>query len=302
MASERRRRGFPLFAVLLIALGAVLLLQTTGVLPWEFWGDIWRWWPVLVIALGINIAFGRRMPWLAGTLIAFVLIAAAGIAIATSYETWSGAGTYYVGTIEEPLDGAESVDVSIGLGMGSLVVGSLPAGSNNLVEGEMRGVGRSEARPSVERSGKHVELSFSMEGFDFNFFGDSGRRWEVFLSPRPRASLDVDAAASDMFLDLRDMNVGIVSIVGGASDIEIVAPENAGHVNIDIDVGAASVVIVIPQGVSARIDTDALVSDLSIDEARFPRMGDVYVSGDFDTSANRVDIVIDSGASDVEIR
>ena len=106
MASERRRRGFPLFPTLLIALGVLLLLQTTGVVPWALWSGIWQLWPALIIALGINIAFGRRMPWLAGTLIALVLIAAVGIGIAISYEPWSGAET--ITTLEEPLDGVES--------------------------------------------------------------------------------------------------------------------------------------------------------------------------------------------------
>ena len=129
MASgTRTRRGFPLLAVFLIALGVVLLLQTTGVIPWRLWADIWRWWPVLIIVLGINIAFGGRMSWLSGTLIALVLIATVAIGIATSYDTWSGAGTYYVTTVEEPLDGVESVDLSIDLGVSSLVVSSLPTG------------------------------------------------------------------------------------------------------------------------------------------------------------------------------
>ena len=300
MANERRRRGFPLFPAFLIALGVLLLLQTTGALPWDLWLSIWRWWPVLIIALGINIAFAGRMPWLAGSLIAIMLIAAVGIGIAISYEPWSGAET--VATLEEPLDRVESVNVSISLGAGSLVVGALPADSSNLVEGELRSFGGSEARAFVKRSGDRAEIRFSTGGFNFNFFGGSDRRWEVWLSPRPRASIDVDAGASDLFLDLSDMNVSDLSIDGGASDIEILAPKDAGHVNIDIDVGAADVDIVIPELVSARIDADVVVGDLSIDEARFPKTGDVYMSRDFSTSANRVDLEIDAGASSIEVR
>ena len=169
MTSERRRRGFPLFPAFLIALGVFLLLQTTGVLPWGLWSSIWRWWPVLIIALGINIAFGGRMPWLAGSLIAIVLIAAVGMEIALSYDSLNGAET--VTSLVEPLDGVERVDVSIDLGAGSLVVGSLPAGSGNLVEGELRGFGGSEARTFVKRSGDRAEMRFSTGGFNFNFFG-----------------------------------------------------------------------------------------------------------------------------------
>lgn len=41
--------------LLLIAAGIVLLLNTLGVLPWETWGEIGRFWPVVVIAFGLSI-------------------------------------------------------------------------------------------------------------------------------------------------------------------------------------------------------------------------------------------------------
>ena len=300
MADDSRRRGFPLFPTLLIALGVLLLLQTTGVVQWEAWSTIWRLWPVLIIVVGINIAFGSRMPWLAVTLIALVLIAAVGIGIAISNEVLSGAES--VATLEEPLDGVERVDLIIDLGAGTLSVGSLPANSANLVEGELRSFGTSEARTSVTRSGDHAEIELSTGGFSFDFFGNGDRRWDVRLSPAPSISIDLDTGASALTLDLTKLNVSKLSISGGAVDLEILAPQDAGHVNIDIDVGAANVDVVIPELVGARIDADLGLSGLSIDENRFPKAGGVYVSRNFDTSANRIYLEIDAGASSVEIR
>ncbi len=301
MASgTRTRRGFPLFAVLLIALGVVLLLQTTGVLPWHVWDDVWRWWPVLIIVLGINIAFSGRMLWLSGTLTA-IAIAVLAIVLFVFYFQ-SDFGVESVHSLDEPLLDAATADVIIDIGAGTLSVGSLPAGSASLVDGELRSFGVSDVQTSITRSGGHAEIDLSTGGFSLDFFGDGDRRWDVRLSPLPRASIDVDAGASDLHLDLRDMNVGDVSVDGGAADIEILAPVDAGHVNIDIDVGAASIVVVIPDHVGARIDTDSGISNLDIDEARFPRSGDVYQSRDFETSANRIDLEIDAGASSIEIR
>ncbi len=300
MASEARRRGFPLFAVLLIALGVVLLLQTTGVLPWHLWGDIWRWWPALIIVLGINIAFGGRMTWLSGALTAIAIAVLALVLFAFYFQ--SDFGVESVHSLDEPLLDAETANVDIDIGVGTLWVGSLPAGSTSLVEGELRSFGVSEGQTSITRSGGHAEIGLSTDGFSLDFFGDGDRRWDVRLSTLPRASIDVDAGASDLYLDLRDMNVSVVSVDGGAADIEILAPVDAGHVNINIDVGAASIVVIIPDHVGARIDADVGLSDLDIDEARFPRTGDVYQSRDFETSANRVDLEIDAGASSIEIR
>ena len=298
MADDRRSRGFPLLPTLLIALGVMLLLQTTGVVQWEAWSTIWRLWPVLIIVVGINIAFGSRMPWLAGTLIALVLIAAVGIGIAISNEVLSGAES--VATLEEPLDGVERVDLIIDLGAGTLSVGSLPANSANLVEGELRSFDGSEARTSVKRSGDHAELEFSTGGFDF--FGSTDRQWTVWLSPMPTISIDLDTGASALTLDLTRLKVSNLSVSGGAADIEILAPQDAGHVNIDIDVGAANVDVVIPELVGARIDADLGLSGLSVDETRFPKAGGVYVSSNFDSAVNKIYLEIDAGASSVDIR
>ncbi len=112
----------------------------------------------------------------------------------------------------------------------------------------------------------------------------------------------MDTGASNLTLDLTELNVSDLSVRGGAADIEILAPRNAGHVNIDIDVGAAKVDVVIPESVGARIDADLGLSGLYVDESRFPKTGDVYVSSGFDTSENRVHLEIDAGASSVEVR
>ena len=58
---HRRRHGIPTGAIILVIVGVVLLLQTTGVVSWDLWLNLWRFWPVLIIAIGINVFLGRRM-------------------------------------------------------------------------------------------------------------------------------------------------------------------------------------------------------------------------------------------------
>ena len=62
--TERRRQGVPIVALLLIAAGVTLLLQNLGIVRWELWLEIWRFWPVLVIAIGVDLIFGKRLRWL----------------------------------------------------------------------------------------------------------------------------------------------------------------------------------------------------------------------------------------------
>lgn len=41
-------------AVTLIAAGIVFLLNTTGIVSWEIWGYILRFWPFILILIGIR--------------------------------------------------------------------------------------------------------------------------------------------------------------------------------------------------------------------------------------------------------
>ena len=302
MTSRSLGRGFPLFPILLIALGGLLLLQTTGVLSWNLWGSIWRLWPVLIIAVGIDIVLGARMPWIAGILIAVAL--AVGIALAAFSGAFvnNGFSNDLVATItmNEPLGETESVDVQIDFVAGELTLESLPTESANLVEAEFHG---RHADVSVDRSGGSAKLNISVQGSGLDFLRyNYDPRWNVFLSPSPAMSIDLDAGASEMNLNLLDLKVQDLSIDAGATDIEITMPAAAGHVNADIDLGAADLLIIIPEGVGARIDADAAVGSLSIDRGRFPKQGDIYLSPDFEVLANKINLTIDSGASSIEIR
>ena len=49
----------------LCVIASFLLLNTTGVLPWSFWFDAIALWPLLIMGVGIQIAFEKtRAPWL----------------------------------------------------------------------------------------------------------------------------------------------------------------------------------------------------------------------------------------------
>ncbi|MEW6034191.1 MAG: DUF5668 domain-containing protein [Chloroflexota bacterium] len=76
--------GFPVFAALLIVVGVVLLLQNFNVLPDGMWRALWRFWPVILLIIGVNI-FLRDRPWLAGLIILLIMLATIGAAAWVAY-------------------------------------------------------------------------------------------------------------------------------------------------------------------------------------------------------------------------
>jgi len=134
MAGEKPRRvvGVPIWGILLLFLGVVFLLQTLNVLPWGLWGTLWRFWPVLIIIVGLGILLRRYNVWLVNLLILAILGACLGIAI------WQHGASPSAGVItksySEPLGSLERAQIEVDFTAGSITIGSLLPGSSNLVE------------------------------------------------------------------------------------------------------------------------------------------------------------------------
>ena len=68
---QKSRRGSLVGPVILIGLGIVFLLNSLGLLAWSVWEVIFRLWPILLIAGGLEIILNRVSAW--GSLLALVL-------------------------------------------------------------------------------------------------------------------------------------------------------------------------------------------------------------------------------------
>jgi hypothetical protein len=51
---EIRRQSF-LFPLILILLGVTFLANNLGLISWDVWNGIWKFWPVSLILLGLQI-------------------------------------------------------------------------------------------------------------------------------------------------------------------------------------------------------------------------------------------------------
>lgn len=45
--------------IVLIAIGVLLLLQNFGILDWS---SLWKFWPVILVAVGISMLLPKRLP------------------------------------------------------------------------------------------------------------------------------------------------------------------------------------------------------------------------------------------------
>ncbi len=292
-----RHSAVPVFGILLVGLGVLLLLETIGVVGWGIWTELWRFWPVLLIALGVNMAFGRRYPWVAGVLVLVLIAASVWGAAAMSAN---GNGNLVSSTYQAPLGNAQSAQVSVDFGAGTLAVHSLPSGSDQLATAQLN-TPRAQATVNLVRTGSQASLEFGFPSTGpFNF--GTKANWDIGLSQTPAMGVDVKGGAADMTLDLHDLKVTQLNVNIGAASATVTMPANAGMTEATLESGASSIHIRIPDGVAARITSSSGLSSINVDTSRFPKVNDAWQSPGYDTAADRVDIVLKLGAASVDVR
>ncbi|MCC7358568.1 MAG: hypothetical protein IT317_03775 [Anaerolineales bacterium] len=261
----------PFWPIVLIAFGLLLLLDNLGFLPGSAWGYVW---PALLIFVGLSLLLGRAQR-------------------AEPVEDSVG------------LDGAGSAEITFEHGAGVLEIygGAQP---DHLLEGTFTG----GVQKRIDRHGDQTLVTLSVgpepEWYHFvwpwNWMGGRGQEWNVRLNPHPRLSLRLKTGASETRLDLSDLRVAELSLDIGAGSTRLTLPAHAGWTKARVASGAASVEIVVPAGVAARIHGTVAVGSLNVDQQRFPRRNGGYESPDYETATHRVELNLEGGVGSTVVR
>jgi hypothetical protein len=114
-------------------------------------------------------------------------------------------------------------------------------------------------------------------------------------------TLVVEAGASSIDIDLRDVLATRVELKTGASSSNVVLPARGVSI-LDVEAGAASVDIRVPETATARIRVREGVASVNVDTNRFPRLDSgLYQSPDYDAATNRAEINVQSGLGSVTV-
>jgi len=290
----QRERHIPVFGILLLFLGIVFLLQNFNVLPWALWETLWRFWPVLIIIIGLSVLLKRWNPWLVSMLVLALLCACLGLAIwqyGPSLPAEEATISY-----SEPLGNLERAKIQLDFTPGSLTVGSLPSSSQNFIEVDSKARnGDRSVKADFHRLGNEGRLHLSTTDE-----ADTG--WDIRLTRNIPLLMDVKSAVSSMELDLSQLEVTELRMDIDVGNYMIKMPFSAGTTSVYIKADVANVEVTIPDGVAVKLKADVDLGLFKVDKDRFPGEGDYYVSRDFDNAENRIELELDCDIGRVQVK
>ena len=306
MEERRHYRGGLVWPVILIGAGVIFLLNNLGVLSWGVWESLWRLWPLLLIAIGLDILIGRRSIWgslVVALLLVAALVAAVSLGVPGAISGAGGAEVDRTENISHVLQGASSADVEISFGTGNLQVSAL-AESNALAEGKVDLSRNERLTDDYRETGGVARLRLESQNSGFTFGSGNvsmdNKRWELALNRDIPMTLKISTGVGRSTLDLARLKLTQLKINGGVGQTGVTLPSQ-GRLDAEIDSGVGDVTVTIPQGMAARIQVDRGLGSVDV-SGGFSRRGDQYTSADFSTAANRVELRVNGGIGRIVIR
>lgn len=287
--------------LILIGIGILFLLRNMGIIHWWTIGSLLRFWPLILVVIGINIIFRNHPVVTTITWVAFFAIVV-GFAIANPAQPpWNN---MMRGNASEPTDISIPMESNLDEAVLKLSTGAMKlkmeAGDQELLLVEDFPF-EPEIKLNDVNNGRKKEISISTSSINIIGPNDEYRESLIQLNKNVRWDIEAKLGAAASEMDLRELDFENISMEVGAGDFKLLLPQTESDSQITINAGASQVVLELPRDVNARIEANNVLSQTSIDGRHWNQQGDVYYSKSYDGSKPVVDIDVTMGVGRVEV-
>jgi len=289
-----------------ITFGSLYLVAryTTFIIDWY---AIWELWPILIILAGIAIIlkssfFKPILSVLIGILLAFLAFGFINDLFDVIDNNdfhrrhWRDySENFYNLDYDQKV---EHVNLNIEAGAGKFYIEKT---TDDLIKGYSKGnIGDYKFNHTQDDSVAWVNLSMEKIGTDI--FGTSIKnQFKLSLNEKPTYSLDLKIGAAKSLFNLIPFKVKNLVLRTGATETKIKLGNKSEMVYVDVEMGAASLVIYIPKETGCKIDGDMILISKELDG--FTKIeSDYYITPNYENSTEKVIMNMEGGISSFEVK
>jgi hypothetical protein len=319
------------FAIFLIFIGSIFLLNTTGVVGWGIWEYILRFWPVFLILAGIKLILGHSVVTeILITAFAVVLFAIVGIFSYVSYTQRSipllplNLQNYIIenpdwliphrgNEVEESTSVATSnyEDIlkrrlNINVGASKFNLTDEASEEEYISLNSIYTKGYIEPSLKAEKKDSVLEISFdTVSPRHFVSWGVYSTEFNLSLgSVEIPNDIYIILGAGEGSVDLNRVGVGELDCKIGAGQLTATLDSLSIPEKINMEIGAGSMILNIPEEVGYTISYDLGVGEISENGNEIAAsLGkkDTYTSSNYEEAEIKIEIVAKVGVGSLEI-
>jgi hypothetical protein len=285
-----RRQGVA-WPILMIGSGIFLLVNYFGPQTQISWTQIIQLWPILLIAVGIDILFKDQSSGMTvvGILLAVLLLGGAvwltgqQVTISADYQQISEALTSEI----------DSSELSISLDVGELVIGD-DGESDRLITGNIT---PGDALQGLDIKGGKGQYHLESRGPDF--FPHTAR-WELELNPAILSDIQIQSGVGELVLDIGELDLDALLVNQGVGRIVVQLPDSSAR-RILIKQGVGEIRVLLPQGSRIAVDAQNGLSKVNF-PGGFELEDGYYVTSGTNNSNADLLITVEQGVGLVDFR
>jgi lia operon protein LiaF len=290
-----RREGLvgPIF---LIGLGAVIIFYNLGYLQINVWQALLILWPVMLIAVGVDMIFGRRSLLWSMVGIGLILILLVGAFLLFSSQTQKLAHGRSESVYE--LSEVDELVINVGTSIGSITV---EGGRQVEAEEEIVIASSSNAIQEVDQYGDRADITIADDGSAY-YPGKSANEWQwlITIPTNIPSTLNVDIGLGAIHLDLGNTLVNDLTAEFGLGSNELYMPFSDQFTG-NLAGGMGLIIVNIPSDLPVRINADTALVLVDVPE-NYRKTDSGYISNDFQSKADYAELYLNLGIGGVIIR
>lgn len=309
-----------IWGVILLFIGSVLLLDNFNVIEF-YWSNVWKFWPVFLIIIGVNILFNRNNSQ-TGNIISLAIVV-----ITLSF-------LFVIG--QDKPDGRWWGNMKNNIRIDIDDENNRSGGTNRTTFSELFTAGDELKKNVLEISGGGT--SFELKGSSDSLFfasvhqksnnfgltkivsdsvntlifksqdkkrgrwsmGDSENNVDLYLNTKPIWEMNLKLGAGQMDFDLKEYKIRTLNFDGGAADVNFKLGDLLPIADVNVKTGVADVKISIPESSGCRIKTKTGLSSKDFNGFKMISEG-VYETANYQSSTKKIFINFDGGLSSFEV-
>lgn len=286
-----RRDGW-VGSLVIVGLGTLLLLGNLHYLQWGGLDLLLRFWPVLLVGWGLDIAFGHSSStW------STILRVGLGILLVGGIVWLTVMGPFTTPTkivnFSQPLDGATSSEINISLAAGELHLAGAAA-DTVLAEGNMYLPNSMTMDPNyTEPVDGHSKLDIQGAGIVVLPMPATSSPWTLKINSTVPIDLTTKVAMGLLVADASEINLERLTVQQALGKTLVTLPKNVSFDG-SIDNAIGEIVIRVPKGTALTLHTDTGIVSVNMPASYTRTQGQITSpSGDYKVNLN-VNIAIGS--------
>lgn len=303
MQDRKKSSGIGVFIGLIFVIAGVMWilseLNIVDIPLYLIWISVGKMWPLILICIGICIIFRSRIVTF---LIALIYVA---LIVLGAYALSGAINIPFIDKIDYYQDNngiigdEQHLDMPDGTTSAKLILNMGIAEDTQIASTDTNYIinYKTSANAVLNTSneeGKQV-ININTEKYRLKNSG-------FYLNKKVAWDISLKSGASEINMNLEDLNVTSVDISSGASEIKGILSSLAKRTDINISSGASDIEFKIPKGSACEVISSSAATSITIDGTKLSGIGKkTYRTNNFDSANNVFYFNVSSGASEITI-